>query len=946
MPESTPPRNNSLPRKKERISYIDIAKGIAMLAIIAGHFGIASADRLVYTFHVPLFFLVSGYFLSTKGDFLSFMKKKARQLLLPYYATAFTILILANIIGPMVWPDIDRLQNAVNIFGAILYGAGSPHTSPFVIKQIGLLWFLWALFFSTGFVRLALKTKYPFIVVCLVAITGWFGAKAIWLPLSIQAGATASFYMYLGFLARKHRILDRKPSALLIVLLTAFWAVCVYRGVSISIVNCTFSHGVISLALSIIAPYLILLACKYAEQHFRAPSRFLNFFGQTTLIIMCFHAISDYCFPNLMLYVWLEPYGVPHTLTTIIILTLNVLWPLLGVYATMHAPLLKRLFSVREIHQLEPQKDLYWNLNGKPILANSLLVKESKKLSVFTYAFAALLTLFCVTGFACLNGLSSNGESRLLSLAYLLILFGSISFAVAFFFRNEGLHILLAIQQKMGDIATRITPSRFARFARKREMTALFVILVVLWIPYLTAFFPGIFMYDSTWQLFQTQGSGALPMGRAYPVETAAAFTDHKPLFHTLLVGVLFDVGKALGSQTLGIFLITLFQYVAMALAFACLLKECYAITNLRGVQIMGLAFFGLFPFFPMYAVSPFNDCLAAAAFTIWATIFVETVRTKGGNLTPRTTALFLLWGIVSTLMKKPNVYIIILCSIILAIAIRKKAISVAAQGLVPAFVSFLILPACIYPLLSVAPGDKGEMLGTFFQQTVTFAKVNENVIPDADKAVIEKMLYLDEALDAYDRTTFDWAKYYYKNTETTSELVDYMTVWAKQGLQDPLSYVSAFAHIQYPWVYPSQAIDFYTIDYEGMRGAVAKANEEATSGLSLQVGDSLNYHAPEYLQETRTAITNCLYRIEAVPGINLLFSVALYATWIPLALALVSATSRKRTLGLVALAPMYASMAILFISPIVMSRYALPVFALIPLALAVSLNGIAEGDK
>lgn len=612
----------------------------------------------------------------------------------------------------------------------------------------------------------------------------------------------------------------------------------------------------------------------------------------------------------------------------------------------MRLPLLKRLFSVREIHQLGPQKNLCWNINGKFIPANSLLTKESKKTSAFTYAFAAIFTLFCVTGFALVNGLSSNGESRLLSLVYLLILFGAISLSIAFFLRNEGLHILLAIQQKTSDIATRITPSRFARFAKKREMTALFVILVVLWIPYLIAFFPGIFMYDSTWQLFQTQGSGALPMGRAYPVETAAAFTDHKPLFHTLLIGILFDAGKALGSQTLGIFLITLFQYVAMALAFAYLLKECYAITKLRGVQIIGLAFFGLFPFFPMYAVSPFNDCLAAAAFTVWATMFVETVRTKGGNLTPRTTALFLFWGIISTLMKKPNVYIIVLCSIILAIAIRKKVASVVAQGLVPAFISFLILPACIYPLLSVAPGDKGEMLGTFFQQTVTFAKVNESAISDADKAAIDKMLYFDEALGAYDRTTFDWAKYYYKNTETTSDLIDYMTVWAKQGLQDPLSYTSAFAHIQYPWVYPSQSIDFYTIDYEGMRNEIATSKAEATNGLSLQVRDSLDYRAPECLQETRTAILNFLYRIEATPGINLLFSVALYATWIPLALTLVSATSRKRILSLVALSPMYVSMAILFISPIVMSRYALPVFALIPLALAVSLNGIAEGDK
>mgnify|MGYP002768809879 FL=1 len=54
---------------KQRVCYIDIAKGFAMLCIIAGHFGIASANHFVYTFNVPLFFLLSGFFLPPKAAF-------------------------------------------------------------------------------------------------------------------------------------------------------------------------------------------------------------------------------------------------------------------------------------------------------------------------------------------------------------------------------------------------------------------------------------------------------------------------------------------------------------------------------------------------------------------------------------------------------------------------------------------------------------------------------------------------------------------------------------------------------------------------------------------------------------------------------------------------------------------------------------------------------------
>lgn len=146
----SPTEGQSKPAK-QRICYIDIAKGFAMLCIIAGHFGIVSAERFVFTFHVPLFFLLSGYFLSTKVSFLPFMKQKARQLLVPYYVTGVVLLVVATVVNHFVWPEIDALNNAKSMLGALLYGSGAPHSEPFAIRQIGLLWFLWALFFSTGF---------------------------------------------------------------------------------------------------------------------------------------------------------------------------------------------------------------------------------------------------------------------------------------------------------------------------------------------------------------------------------------------------------------------------------------------------------------------------------------------------------------------------------------------------------------------------------------------------------------------------------------------------------------------------------------------------------------------------------------------------------------------------------------------------------------------------
>ena len=131
----------------------------------------------------------------------------------------------------------------------------------------------------------------------------------------------------------------------MIVALILLWIASIYFGVSINIVACFLSHGLLSIATSIAASYLVVLACKVAEQRLRTVSRFLNFFGQTTLIVMCFHAISDFCFPNLMLYSWLEPFGFPHTAVSVLILVLNVLWPLLGVFVSFACSLLRKLIQ-------------------------------------------------------------------------------------------------------------------------------------------------------------------------------------------------------------------------------------------------------------------------------------------------------------------------------------------------------------------------------------------------------------------------------------------------------------------------------------------------------------------------------------------------------------------------------------------------------------------------
>lgn len=90
---------------KPRLPEFDIARGVAMLAIIFCHTcmldyvtdGSQMAIEFCFTFNVALFFIVSGYF--TKGTKVTkaSLKKDAVSLLLPYAAASASLIVLATV---------------------------------------------------------------------------------------------------------------------------------------------------------------------------------------------------------------------------------------------------------------------------------------------------------------------------------------------------------------------------------------------------------------------------------------------------------------------------------------------------------------------------------------------------------------------------------------------------------------------------------------------------------------------------------------------------------------------------------------------------------------------------------------------------------------------------------------------------------------------------------
>ncbi|MCR5777398.1 MAG: acyltransferase family protein, partial [Lachnospiraceae bacterium] len=138
---------------KNRIIPIDIARGIAIICIILGHLGQSSINRIVFTFHVPIFYFISGYFISRTKDLREFVHNKFKSLIIPYIITCVCIILLSIPLSIIKKAGVHPVLEWVY---ASLYAAGDSYTEPFYIKGIGAIWFLWATFWGSLFLRISL----------------------------------------------------------------------------------------------------------------------------------------------------------------------------------------------------------------------------------------------------------------------------------------------------------------------------------------------------------------------------------------------------------------------------------------------------------------------------------------------------------------------------------------------------------------------------------------------------------------------------------------------------------------------------------------------------------------------------------------------------------------------------------------------------------------------
>lgn len=123
-----PPANRGTTRMyiniNKRIQWLDILRGLATVLVVIGHSETGRLSEYIYWFHMPLFFVLSGFFFKTlknNNEMQSFIWKRTHLLLTPYLIY-LTIIFLFGQLPILVIQHTDFIHICKSILIAYIIG--------------------------------------------------------------------------------------------------------------------------------------------------------------------------------------------------------------------------------------------------------------------------------------------------------------------------------------------------------------------------------------------------------------------------------------------------------------------------------------------------------------------------------------------------------------------------------------------------------------------------------------------------------------------------------------------------------------------------------------------------------------------------------------------------------------------------------------------------------
>jgi len=293
---------------KPRSAVMDIAKGLGIIAVVAGHSGgPIPLTNFLYLFHLPLFFFISGFF--WKDSYLDnislLVKRKVKELYLPFVKLQILFLLLNNFLfsiyiyssnGLWTSPQYAQLPLTLEttiqrLTGILLFNGASD-------QLLGASWFLVVLFFMVFLFAIISSyfrkrpEYYRFAAVLMVCLSGFYLIQnKLYLERGLQTGMVALGLFYLGFLYKQYGQRIRIIFPLALLALTALLLAREKFNIILEMARNVYPAPIVFFVVTLSGIYLVLYLARVFER-FSIPKRIFSGIGRNTLAILFLHFLA------------------------------------------------------------------------------------------------------------------------------------------------------------------------------------------------------------------------------------------------------------------------------------------------------------------------------------------------------------------------------------------------------------------------------------------------------------------------------------------------------------------------------------------------------------------------------------------------------------------------------------------------------------------------------
>lgn len=291
---------------KNRLLWLDIARGICILCMITTHALNWSNNAPVFagftgSWFLVFFFFCSGLCYSDKHDFKTYMIRQVKKLLLPYLLVVGGILFYRVYCG--TWWHLTTAQKLRSFIASLLVGlpADFPYVPFFRCETIGIgpIWFFFCMFFASILYKLIYRSKYRLLLAIVIAAIGSYSQNFFLLPFNLQNACIGCMFIALGnslkktvtafinHLQKKHAIYALLLAIAAFMLHTCILIFWPYNGFDLG----TNSYSLFTLPTTL-SGFLFLIPFASFMERTKIFDSFLAFCGSETFLIVILHSLD------------------------------------------------------------------------------------------------------------------------------------------------------------------------------------------------------------------------------------------------------------------------------------------------------------------------------------------------------------------------------------------------------------------------------------------------------------------------------------------------------------------------------------------------------------------------------------------------------------------------------------------------------------------------------